>query len=174
VFVLRSLPSNGFICYIASSLSLFVLNSLQAYRHFFFSKGCVCDVCDGLTFRPMARFAWCLLSNCSCCSLLKAAHHKRFPHRVPVGPGLSPSSSFGWCCQKFWEWSVLLHLWLLLCRLFFCFRGDRPLHNVQSLIFHNLTEVPTTRFTTLNSRVCSRTSYNVLTPPRRSYPSSSL
>jgi hypothetical protein len=43
-----SLPSNGSTYHIASALRLFVLDSLQAYRHFFFSEGCACDVCDRL------------------------------------------------------------------------------------------------------------------------------
>jgi hypothetical protein len=42
----QSLHSNGCTCYTAPSLRFFVPNGLQAYRHFFFSEGCVCDVCD--------------------------------------------------------------------------------------------------------------------------------
>jgi hypothetical protein len=63
----------------------------------------------------MAQFSLCLLSNRSHCSPLKTAHPARFPHRVPVAPNLSLTSSSGWCSQKFREWSILLHLWLLLC-----------------------------------------------------------
>jgi hypothetical protein len=42
-------PSNRSTSCIAPSLRLFVIfvpNSLQANRHFFFSEGCVCDICD--------------------------------------------------------------------------------------------------------------------------------
>jgi hypothetical protein len=42
----RPLPSNGSVCDVAPSLRLFIPNSLRAYCHFFFSKGCACDVCD--------------------------------------------------------------------------------------------------------------------------------
>jgi hypothetical protein len=38
--------------YIAPSLRLFVLNSLQVYHHFIFSKGSDCDICDLLAFLP--------------------------------------------------------------------------------------------------------------------------
>jgi hypothetical protein len=41
-----SLPSSGSTCYIAPFLSLFVLNSLQAYCHFFVSMDFACDNCD--------------------------------------------------------------------------------------------------------------------------------
>jgi hypothetical protein len=60
-----------------------------------------------LTFLPVAHFSWWLfLSNCS---LLR-------PHRVPVSPGLSPSSRyFNKWGQNFLEWPMLLHLQLLLC-----------------------------------------------------------
>jgi hypothetical protein len=34
------------MCYIVPYLRLFVPNSLQAYRYFFFSEGCACDLCD--------------------------------------------------------------------------------------------------------------------------------
>jgi hypothetical protein len=44
VFI-NPLPSNGCTCNIAPSLRLFVPNSLQAYRHFFYSEGCACNVC---------------------------------------------------------------------------------------------------------------------------------
>jgi hypothetical protein len=40
----KSLPSNGLTRYISPSLRLLVPNSLQAYRNFFFSEGCACDV----------------------------------------------------------------------------------------------------------------------------------
>jgi hypothetical protein len=45
VFVLL-LSSNRYICHIASSLSLCIPNSLEPYRHFFFSEGGACDICD--------------------------------------------------------------------------------------------------------------------------------
>jgi hypothetical protein len=41
-----SLLSNRSTCHTAPSLRLFIPNILQAYRHFFFSKGCACDVCN--------------------------------------------------------------------------------------------------------------------------------
>jgi hypothetical protein len=43
---------------------------------------------------PMARFSRWLLSNCSRCSLLKAARAERFPDKVRAGPGVPPLSSF--------------------------------------------------------------------------------
>jgi hypothetical protein len=46
--VYEPLPSNRSTCYTAPSLRLFILNSLLAYCHFFFSEGCACDVCDWL------------------------------------------------------------------------------------------------------------------------------
>jgi hypothetical protein len=46
MLISRSLLSKGSTCHTAPSLRLFILNSLQAYRHFFFSKSCTCDVCD--------------------------------------------------------------------------------------------------------------------------------
>jgi hypothetical protein len=81
----------------------------------------------GLTFVPLARFSGCLLSNCSRCSLLKALRPNRFPHRVTVGPGVSPSSCFcdRWG-QKFPEWSMLLHPVFLIscCRSLLSFRRE--------------------------------------------------
>jgi hypothetical protein len=46
LFVSRSLPSNDSVCNIAPSSRLFDPNSLQACRHFCFSKGSVFDICD--------------------------------------------------------------------------------------------------------------------------------
>jgi hypothetical protein len=57
--VSRSSHSNGSTQYIAPSLRPFVPNGLQAYRHFFFSEGCACDVC-----------AWSHLPpHCSVCTM---------------------------------------------------------------------------------------------------------
>jgi hypothetical protein len=42
----------------------------------------------------VAWFSWWLLSNCSRCFLLKAAHPEQFPCKVPVSPGLLPSFYF--------------------------------------------------------------------------------
>jgi hypothetical protein len=42
------------ICHFAPSLRQFVPNSLQAHRQYFFSEGCVCDVCD----RPRLPSPW--------------------------------------------------------------------------------------------------------------------
>jgi hypothetical protein len=123
----------------------------------------------GLTFLPMARFSWCLLSNHSCCSLLKAACPEQFPHRVPVGPGL-PASSSGWCSQKFLEWSILLHLWLLHCCYWslFCFIVERPLHNVLTFLFQILTNGSTFLFTISHTRAFLKILPDVLSFPRRS------
>jgi hypothetical protein len=52
LFVSRSLASNEPALYTAPSLRLFVTYSLQVYRHFFFSKGCACDVCDQSHLSP--------------------------------------------------------------------------------------------------------------------------
>jgi hypothetical protein len=43
---------------------------------------------------PMVWFSWWLLSNCSCCSLLKAIHPEMFPDKVRVSPVVYPSSFF--------------------------------------------------------------------------------
>jgi hypothetical protein len=43
---------------------------------------------------PVARCSRWLLSNCSRCSHLEAAHPKGFPDKVQVGPGVPPSSMF--------------------------------------------------------------------------------
>jgi hypothetical protein len=50
-------------------------------------------LCSVSPFFPWLGFSRCLLSNASCCSLLKAARPERFPHRVSVGPSVPPSSS---------------------------------------------------------------------------------
>jgi hypothetical protein len=53
-----------------------------------------------------------------------------------------------------------------VCSLLFCFGGGLPFHNVQSLTFCNLLEIPTAHFMTSSSRVCPSASYNVFTLPR--------
>jgi hypothetical protein len=53
-------------------------------------------------------------------------------------------------------------------RPFFRFGVARPLHNVLTFIFRSLMEVPTARFTTSNSRVCPRVSYNIFWLPKHS------
>jgi hypothetical protein len=112
-------------CHIAPSLKLFILNGPQPYRHFFYSEGCA-------WFHLPSQgsvFPRCLLSNHSHCSLLKAAHPKRLPDKVPVCPGLSQSSCFSnWWRQNYLEWPVLLHLRLLLCvqSLFSVLEGAKP------------------------------------------------
>jgi hypothetical protein len=92
-----------------------------------FPRAVVVTSVISLTLLPVAWFSQWILSNHSHCSLLKTAHPKCFSHRVPVSPGLSPSSSFTdqWG-QQFPEWSVLLHPWFLICcsGLFFCFGPD--------------------------------------------------
>lgn len=103
-----------------------------------------------LTILPVAWFSWCLLPNCSHCSIFKAAHPQQLPDKVPVSPVVPPWACFRhWWGQKFWEWSVLLCLFLLLhCKwsLLSFQGGGRPLHNVQALIFLFLTEDPTVHF----------------------------
>jgi hypothetical protein len=51
----ESLPSNEYTRHIAPFLRLFVPNGLQAYRHFFFSGGCTCDICDRSRLLLVAR-----------------------------------------------------------------------------------------------------------------------
>jgi hypothetical protein len=97
--VSRSLSSNGYTRYIAPTLWAFVPNSLQAYRHFFFSKGCACDVCDWSQlpspwlishgdYSPTAPTAPSLRllvpsgSLIGCQSLQVYHHHLAFPIRV--------------------------------------------------------------------------------------------
>jgi hypothetical protein len=100
----------------ASSLRLFVLNSLQAYCHLFFFEGCTVDICDtshlpslwiishgdysstaiaASSLRPLI-----LNSSLIRCRLVQVYHHQ---------PTLED------CRQQFREWSVLLLLWLLSC-----------------------------------------------------------
>jgi hypothetical protein len=130
----RPLPSNMSTCYIAPSLRLFFPNSLQAYRHILFSDGCVCDVCD----RPQLPSWW----------LGSPGNYFPTAPAAPSSKSVVPSGSLinyhsvqvhhhhlfsNWCGQKFQEWLMLLHFWLLICCLFFRFGGGRPLHNIQSL-----------------------------------------
>jgi hypothetical protein len=51
---LAVVASNSSASHTASSLRLFVPNSLQSYCHFFFSEGCACDACD----RPGLPSLW--------------------------------------------------------------------------------------------------------------------
>jgi hypothetical protein len=48
------LPSNWYIHHIAPSLRLFIPNSPQAYRHFYFSRTVFSTSVIGLTFLPVA------------------------------------------------------------------------------------------------------------------------
>jgi hypothetical protein len=52
--VTESLLINGSTCYKASSLKLFISNSLRVYCHFFFFVGFACNVCD----RPCLPSLW--------------------------------------------------------------------------------------------------------------------
>jgi hypothetical protein len=117
LLIWQLLPSNSSTCHTTPSLQLFVPNGLQAYCHFFiFSEGCDCDIWLASPSFPMTLFPWWLFCNCSCCSLLKAAHPEQFPDRVPTCPGVPPSSFFSKGCeQEFCKWSVLLLLWLISC-----------------------------------------------------------
>jgi hypothetical protein len=47
----------------------------------------------GLTFLPVAQFAWGLLSKCSCCSILMAACPEQLLDKVRASPGVPPSAS---------------------------------------------------------------------------------
>jgi hypothetical protein len=116
LYVSRLLCSNGSTRYIAPSLRLFVLNSLPAYCHFFSSEGCTCDVCD-----------W------SCFPSVWHSSHRDYSPTAPTAPSLRPLILGGFlircqlvqvychhpspsqCRQKFREWSMLLHPWLLIC-----------------------------------------------------------
>jgi hypothetical protein len=119
-------------------------------------------------FSPVARISQRLLWNCSHFSLLKAGHPERLPDKVPVSPGLLPLSFFqsvrakvpesGQCSYISGSYSV--------CSPFFHFRGDRPLHNVQSHIFRSLMEVLTICFVTSSSVVFQKVLLNVLLLPR--------
>jgi hypothetical protein len=91
----RSPHSNSCTCYIVPSLKLFILNGLQSYRHFFFSKSCACDD-SAWSHLPSCGLVcmWCLLPNCCHCTVLKASHPEQFPHRVLVGQGVLSSTIF--------------------------------------------------------------------------------
>jgi hypothetical protein len=80
---------NGSMCHIAPSLRLFVPNSLQAYRHFFFSEGCAVTSLISLTFLPVAQFARSLLSNCP--NSLQAYCHLFFSEGCAVTSLISPT-----------------------------------------------------------------------------------
>jgi hypothetical protein len=77
VFVLWPLPSNGSVGHTAPSLRLIILDSLQTYRHFF-SKGCVCDVCDW----PRLPFPW-------------LGSHGDYSPTAPTAPSLRPLNLSG-------------------------------------------------------------------------------
>jgi hypothetical protein len=96
LFVLRSFPSDGSTCDIAPSLRVFVMNSLQAYRHLFFSESCACDVVHviGQVFLPCSSFLKVITLQLLPLLPLKAARHKRYPDKVQVGPRVPPSSLF--------------------------------------------------------------------------------
>jgi hypothetical protein len=72
---------------------------------------------------PVTQFSRWLFSNCSHCSLLKAARPERFPDKMPAGPVLLLTSSF--------PRAVLLTSLL-------SFRRGPTLHDAQSLTFRNL------------------------------------
>jgi hypothetical protein len=136
-----SLPSNGSTCHMAPSSRLFVP---KAYRYFFFSEGCACDVCD----RRRLPSPWLSFRS----------------DYSPAAPSLRPlvmSGSLIRCVPV--QVYHLHHLFRGLClgRLFFRFGGGRHLHDAQSLTFPNPMEVPTACFTTSNSSVWPRASYNV-------------
>jgi hypothetical protein len=101
LLISRTLPSNGTTCHIAPSLRLFFPNSIQAYRHFFFSEDCACNVCDRLhlpflwlcshdDYSPTAPAAPSLRPLVSISTLIRCEpvqvyhHHPR--SRVPLDP----------------------------------------------------------------------------------------
>jgi hypothetical protein len=159
-FCLQSLPSNGSTCYTVPSFRLFVPNSLQAYRHFFFSEGCACDNCN----QPRLPSLW--LSS-----------HGDYS---PTAPSLRPLvlSSFLIRCKP-----VQVYHHQLRSRVPFHSVqakvprvGDAPtslalklLVNVQSLTSHNPMEIPTTYFMTSSLKVCLTVLVNALLLPRHSY-----
>jgi hypothetical protein len=88
------------------------------YRHFLFSEGCACDVCD----QPHLPSSW-------------LGSQGDYSLTVPAAPSL---------------------------------RLHRPLHNLQSLTFCNLMEIPTARFITSNLTVYLAVLLNTLSLPRHS------
>jgi hypothetical protein len=93
-----------------SLVRLFILNSLQAYHHFFFSEGCACGVCD----RPCLLSMWlspcsatapsaCFLRSFVLSSSLIRCHAFRVYHRHPSFPRAAfwtaPITGFGPLCQ---------------------------------------------------------------------------
>lgn len=130
-FVSQSLPSNGSMHYIASYQCTTISSPPRAVP---------------VNSFPAAQFSWKLLLNCSCCCLLKTAHPKHLPDKVPVVYVYYHHRSSSQCRQKFREWSMLLHLWLLSCCL-------------QSLLLFwwRLTppQCPDTRFSNTDARLYS-------------------
>lgn len=75
------------------SLRLFILHSLPVYQNFFPSRRlCLWHLLPPSASFLVAQFSRRFLSNCSCCSLLKAAHPKRFLDNVQAGPDVPPST----------------------------------------------------------------------------------
>jgi hypothetical protein len=155
-FVSQSLPSNRPIHHIAPSLRLFVPESLQVYRHFFFSEGCVCEVCDlshlpslWLTshgdYSPTASAAPSLRLLILRGSLIKC-QSRCTTIILLFSNSAGKISESGLCSYIFSSYSV--------CSLFFWFIGGWLLHNVLTLIFHGLMEVPSICFMTFSSTVC--------------------
>jgi hypothetical protein len=69
-----------------------VMNGLQAYHRFFFSRWlCLWHLWSVSPSSPVAQFSRCLLSSCSGCSLFKTARPEQFPDGVQTGPGVPPS-----------------------------------------------------------------------------------
>jgi hypothetical protein len=87
MLVSQSLSSKGSICHIASSWVAYKLTAISC-----FPVAEIVTSLIGLTFLPVACFSRRLHSNRSRCSLLKVARPERLRDKMPVGPGLSPSS----------------------------------------------------------------------------------
>jgi hypothetical protein len=110
VFLLisRSLPSNGSTCHIDPSLRLFVPNDLQAYRYFFFSWGCACDVCDRprlpspwlgsrWDYSPTVPVAPCLRLFVLSGSLMRCQPNQVYHHHASFPRAAGKSSESGRC-----------------------------------------------------------------------------
>jgi hypothetical protein len=137
-------------CHIASSLRLFVPNSLQAYRHFF-SEGWAFEVC----YRPRLPFA----------RLGSRLNYSRTAAAAPFLRSLAPSNSLI-SCQPVQVYTIIFVLFRCLCFALLTFWSG-PTSPQWLITYRNPVEEPSIRFMTSNSRVCPRASHNVFTPPRR-------
>jgi hypothetical protein len=149
-----SFSSKGSTCHIASSLRLFVPNSLEAYGHFFFSEDFAYDVCDRLKL-PTPR----LVSH--------GDYSVTAPAVLSLRPLVPSSSLISYQAVQVYQhhpaFPRAVHLTSLLS-----FRMSRQLNNSQSLTFRSPIENPTVHSSISSSTVFLKDFPNFLCFFRRS------